>query len=51
MPRAVVKKLFIEGELQNMEDIKTFANEYVVKAEMVNSYVKHLKNIEFTKQL
>ena len=32
-----------------MEDIKTFANQYVVKAEMVN--IKHLKNIEFTKQL
>ena len=44
MPRAVVKKLFKEGELQNMEDIKTFA-----KAEMVN--IKHLKHIEFTKQL
>ena len=49
MPRAVVKKLFNEGELQNMEDIKTFANQHVVKAEMVN--IKHLKNIEFTKQL
>ena len=49
MPRAVVKKLFKEGELQNMEDIKTFANQHVVKAEMVN--IKHLKNIEFTKQL
>ena len=35
-PRAVVKKLFKEGELQNMEDIETFANQYVVKAEMVN---------------
>ena len=35
MPNAVVKKLFKEGELQNMEDIKTFANQYVVKAEMV----------------
>ena len=44
-----MKKLFKEGELQNMEDIKTFANQYVVKAEMVN--IKHLKNIEFTKQL
>ena len=51
MPRAVVKKLFKEGELQNMEDIKTFANQYVVKAEMVNDYIKHLKIIEFTKQL
>ena len=51
MPRAVVKKLFKEGELQNMEDIKTFANQYVVKAEMVNDYIKHLKNIKFTKQL
>ena len=51
MPRAVVKKLFKEGELQNMEDIKTFANQYVVKAEMVNDYIKHLKNIEFKKQL
>ena len=49
MLRAVVKKLFKEGELQNMEDIKTFANQHVVKAEMVN--IKHLKNIEFTKQL
>ena len=49
MPRAVVKKLFKEEELQNMEDIKTFANQHVVKAEMVN--IKHLKNIEFTKQL
>ena len=48
MPRAVVKKLF-KGELQNMEDIKTFANQHVVKAEMMN--IKHLKNIEFTKQL
>ena len=38
-----------EGELQNMEDIKTFANQHVVKAEMVN--IKRLKNIEFTKQL
>ena len=27
MPRAVVKKLYKEGELQNMEDIKTFANQ------------------------
>ena len=51
MPRAVVKKLFKEGELPNMEDIKTFANQYVVKAEIVNVYIKHLKNIEFTKQL
>ena len=51
MPRAVVEKLFKEGELQNMEDIKTFANQYVVKAEIVNDYIKHLKNIEFTKQL
>ena len=51
MPRAVVKKLFKEGELQNMEDIKTFANQYVVKAEIVNDYIKHLKNIELTKQL
>ena len=50
MPRTVVKKLFKEGELQNMEHIKTFANQYVVKAEMVNDYIKHLKNIEFTKQ-
>ena len=49
MPRAVVKKLIKEGELQNVEDIKTFANQYVVKVEMVN--IKHLKNIEFTKQL
>ena len=49
MSRAVVKKLFKEGELQNMEDIKTFANQHAVKAEMVN--MKHLKNIEFTKQL
>ena len=48
MPRAVVKKLF-KAELQNMEDIKTFANQHVVKAEMVN--IKHLRNIEFTKQL
>ena len=46
-----MKKLFKEGELQNMEDIKTFANQYVVKAEIVNDYIKHLKNIEFTKQL
>ena len=46
-----MKKLFKERELQNMEDIKTFANQYVVKAEMVNDYIKHLKNIEFTKQL
>ena len=51
MPRAVVKKLFKEGELQNMEDIKKFANQYIVKAEIVNDYIKHLKNIEFTKQL
>ena len=51
MPRAVVKKLFKEGELQYMEDIKTFANQYFVKAEIVNDYIKHLKNIEFTKQL
>ena len=50
MPRAVVKKLFKEGELQNMEDIKIFANQYVVKAEIVNDYIKHQKNIEFTKQ-
>ena len=48
MPRAVVKKLF-KGELQNIENIKTFANQHVVKAEMAN--IKHLKNIEFTKQL
>ena len=34
-----------------MEDIKTFANQYVVKAEIVNDYIKHLKNIEFTKKL
>ena len=34
-----------------MEDIKTFANQYIVKAEMVNDYIKHLKNIEFTTQL
>ena len=34
-----------------MEDIKTFANQYIVKAEMVNDYIKHLKNIEFRKQL
>ena len=34
-----------------MEDINTFANQYVVKAEMVNDYIKHLINIEFTKQL
>ena len=45
IPRAVVKKLFKEGELQNMEDIKTFANQYVVMAEMVNDYIKHLKNM------
>ena len=51
MPRAVVKKLFKVGELQNMDDIKTFANQYVVKAEMVNDYIKHVKNIEFMKQL
>ena len=38
-----MKKLFKEGELQNMEDIKTFATQYVVKAEMVNDYIKHLK--------
>ena len=49
MPNAVAKKLFKEGELQNMEGIKTFANQYVVKAKMVN--IKHLQNIEFTKQL
>ena len=49
MPRAVVKMLFKEGELQNIEDIKTFANQHVAKAEMVN--IKLLKNIEFTKQL
>ena len=27
MSRTVVKKVFKEGELQNMEDIKTFANQ------------------------
>ena len=43
MPRAVVKKLFKKGELQNMEDIQTFANQYIVKAEMVNDYIRHLK--------
>ena len=36
-------QLFKEGELQNMEDIKTFANQY--------DYIKHVKNIEFMKQL
>ena len=46
-----MKKLFKEGELQNMEDIKTFANQYVVMAEMGNDFIKHLKNIEFTKRL
>ena len=40
-----MKKLFKEGELQNMEDIKTFSNQYVVMAEMVNDYIKHLKNM------
>ena len=38
-----MKKLFKEGELQNMEDIKTFANQYVVMAEMGNDFIKHLK--------
>ena len=51
MLRAVVKNLFKEEELQNMEDINTFANQYFVKAEMVNDYIKHLTNIEFMKQL
>ena len=32
MPRAVMKILFKkEWEMQNLEDIKTFANQYIVK--------------------
>ena len=42
MPRAVVKKLFKEGGLKKT-DFKKFANQYVVKAEMVDDYFKHLK--------
>ena len=51
MPRAVVKSYLKKESCKTWRILKHLPNQYVVKTEIVNDYIKHLKNTEFTKQL